>query len=290
MNRQDVNFLWNRFENYMLIDKRASMSSLETYHRIVTSYLNTIETKEAINAETVRAYIGQLIRSQKSVATQFTSQMALRSFCQALYKSHVINETVFDEVLDIGYERPLLTRTEYLTEQEQEELLKACRKTNKPIRDYVMVKILLETGLRVSELIQVKVKDVKEDLIIDVRKRKGHHETGKLVGLAIISYPLYRLIQDYMFDQVLLEDYYLFPMTRQGVWTAIKRIASKSSITKNVYPHLLRHTWATNYYRKTKDLYGMVILGGWSKKSKMPERYTHLDIDFLKQQHDIVFG
>ncbi|HEX9851917.1 MAG TPA: site-specific tyrosine recombinase XerD, partial [Woeseiaceae bacterium] len=178
-----------------------------------------------------------------------------------------------------------------LTEEEVEALLAA------PVvgeslghRDRAMLEVLYATGVRVSELINLKISQV--NLNQGVLRIVGKGDRERLI-------PLGDEAQDWVKEfiagprvEILLERQteYLFPtrrgdrMTRQAFWHIIKRYAQKAGISKRMSPHSLRHAFATHLLNRGADLRVVQLLLGHSDLSTT-QIYTHVARERLKELH-----
>ena len=178
-----------------------------------------------------------------------------------------------------------------LTEEEVEALLKA-PDTAEPLghRDRTMLELLYATGLRVSELINLRRGQI--NLNQGVLRIVGKGDRERLIPLGEESQDW---LQHYLKGarvEILLDRQtdYLFPtrrgdrMTRQAFWHIIKRYARKSGIKKKLSPHTLRHAFATHLLNHGADLRVVQMLLGHSDLSTT-QIYTHVARERLKDLH-----
>jgi type 1 fimbriae regulatory protein FimB len=142
-------------------------------------------------------------------------------------------------------------KRDFLTEGEMNHLLTAARRGRHGARDYLMVLLTFRHGLRVSELIDIRLRDL--DLItarLYVRRRKGSLSTTQPVEGDEL-----RAIRAYLRERVQTNAPYLFlgergPLTRQAVNYLLKEIGQRAELGIHVHPHMLRHS--TGYYLANK--------------------------------------
>ncbi len=149
---------------------------------------------------------------------------------------------------------------EILTPEEQEALL---RQPNKRYptgeRNYLLMRLMLDTGLRLSEAVNLRWRDVDLNTgRVMIRQGKGHKDRTLWIGeddLVLLRKWRQRQAQDVKGRPVhvftTLKGTRLIPRYVQQM---VKRYAAKAGITKDVHPHTLRHTFATDLYRETKDI------------------------------------
>ena len=153
-----------------------------------------------------------------------------------------------------------------------------------------MLELLYATGVRVSELINIKLNDIHLDAGFIRVVGKGNKERVIPVGL-----PAQRKIEDYLLTArpALLKHYqshYLFvarsgnPMTRQAFWKLLKKYAGQVGIDKTVKPHSLRHSFATHLLAGGADLRAVQLMLGHVDIATT-QIYTHVDREHLRKIH-----
>jgi len=178
-----------------------------------------------------------------------------------------------------------------LTEEEVDTLLHGPN-TDEPLghRDRAMLELLYATGLRVSELINLKQSEVNFNQ--GVLRIVGKGDRERLIPLGEESQRWLRDFLDGPRMEILLERQtdYLFPtrrgdrMTRQAFWHIIKRYAQKADIDKKLSPHSLRHAFATHLLNRGADLRVVQLLLGHSDLSTT-QIYTHVAQERMKDLH-----
>ncbi|OYT60480.1 integrase [Euryarchaeota archaeon ex4484_178] len=173
----------------------------------------------------------------------------------------------------------------YLSEDEVKRLLEAAKENP---RDYAIVSLLAYSGLRVSELCNLKLEDVDfSGRIIYVRSGKGDRDRIVVVSPHVID-----AIQDYLLTRD--DDMeYIFSsqkserISRVQVFRLVKKYAKKAGIKKEVTPHVLRHTLATTLLRRGVDIRFIQQFLGHSSVATT-QIYTHVDDAMLKSVYDKV--
>jgi integrase/recombinase XerD len=196
-----------------------------------------------------------------------------------------------DPTADIDMPRIGRSLPKTLSEDEVDSLLNAPN-TDEPLghRDRAMLELLYATGLRVSELINLKQSQVNFNQ--GVLRIVGKGDRERLIPLGEESQ---RWLKDFIDGprmEILLERQtdYLFPtrrgdrMTRQAFWHIIKRYAEKAKIHKKLSPHSLRHAFATHLLNRGADLRVVQLLLGHSDLSTT-QIYTHVARERLKDLH-----
>jgi integrase/recombinase XerD len=196
-----------------------------------------------------------------------------------------------DPTADIEMPRIGRSLPKTLSEDEVDTLLNAPN-TDDPLghRDRAMLELLYATGLRVSELINIKQSQINFNQ--GVLRIVGKGDRERLIPLGDESQ---RWLKDFIDGprmEILLERQtdYLFPtrrgdrMTRQAFWHIIKRYAEKSGVRKKMSPHSLRHAFATHLLNRGADLRVVQLLLGHSDLSTT-QIYTHVARERLKDLH-----
>jgi len=178
-----------------------------------------------------------------------------------------------------------------LTEEEVESLLSAPLVTD-PLgnRDRTMLEVLYATGLRVSELVNLRQSQI--NLNQGVIRILGKGDRERLIPLGEEAMRALKEFARGPRGEILLERQtdYLFPtrrgdrMTRQAFWHIIKRYARKAGIAKELSPHTLRHAFATHLLNHGADLRVVQMLLGHSDLSTT-QIYTHVARERLKDLH-----
>lgn len=221
----------------------------------------------------------------RSTARQLSS---FRRFYRYLLREQIIAEdpTLRIEMPKIGRALPRL-----LSEAEVESLLNA-PDVSDPIghRDRTMLEVLYATGLRVSELINLRQAQI--NLNQGVLRVRGKGDRERLIPLGEeAQHWLHEFVMGPRME-ILLERQteYLFPtrrgdrMTRQAFWHLIKRYAKKAGIVGKLSPHTLRHAFATHLLNNGADLRVVQMLLGHSDLSTT-QIYTHVARERMKEMH-----
>ena len=185
----------------------------------------------------------------------------------------------------------------FLSEEEIEKLLEhaAADNTDFGIRNRVMLTLLYVTGMRISELIDLRIHSIQfDDHLISVTG-KGDKQRMVPVSPEVLS-----LIKKDYLEGVFLRligknsTDYLFPtvyggkiqnMSRQSFWLILKKMAQAAGVQRKISPHLLRHSLATHLLRKGANLRLLQMLLGHERLSTV-QIYTHVDIDYLRGIYD----
>ena len=284
--------LVDRFLDAIWMERGLSQNTLGAYRadlmtlgRGLAEHDKTIETAD--KADLLAFIAGRVEGGAKprSTARQLSS---FRRFFR-----YIMREGLRDTDPTADIEMPRIGRSlpQTLTEDEVDALLNAPN-TEEPLghRDRAMLELLYATGLRVSELINLKQSQINFNQ--GVLRIVGKGDRERLIPLGDESQRWLREFLDGPRMEILLERQtdYLFPtrrgdrMTRQAFWHIIKRYAEKSGVRKKLSPHSLRHAFATHLLNRGADLRVVQLLLGHSDLSTT-QIYTHVARERLKDLH-----
>lgn len=281
--------LIEEFLRYLLIDKGYSNNTIESYKRDLEKFLIFNKDKDinSIKNNDLKEYIKYLNEenlNEKSIARNISS---IKSF----YKFLVIQKYVINNPSDSIFQ-PKLKKSlpNILTEEEVLKLLNIKLTDNFSYRNKAMLELMYATGLRVSELVNLKLQDI--DLNQDIIRTfgKGSKERVIPIGDYAKEY-LEKYIYEYRGSMLKKEaSEYLFlnnhgkKMTRQGFFKIIKKIAQEKGINKELSPHTLRHSFASHLLKYGADLRTIQELLGHSDISTT-QIYTHITNEELKKNY-----
>lgn len=277
------------FCNYLLIDKKYSKNTIESYKRDLTQFNNfTSKNIKDIDDSDIKKYLKELniLKESNKTVARFIS--SLRTF----YKFLIIEKIVTKNPLE-NIELPKLNKTlpKTLDEEDIDKLLNIKLTDNFSFRNKAMIELMYATGLRVSELINLKLQDVDINMALVRTMGKGSKERIIPIGDYALHY-LELYILNYR-DSMLKKEYndYLFlnnhgkQMTRQGFFKILKKIAEENEINKDFSPHTLRHSFATHLLNHGADLRSIQELLGHSDISTT-QIYTHVSNKKLKENYN----
>ncbi len=206
---------------------------------------------------------------------------------------YLVREKILDTDPTVDIEMPRIGRSlpKSLTESEVENLL-AAPVIDDPLghRDRAMLELLYATGVRVSELINLKLSQI--NLNQGVLRIVGKGDRERLIPLGVESQRWLKEFIEGPRVEILLERQtdYVFPtrrgdrMTRQAFWHIIKRYAQKAGVGNKMSPHTLRHAFATHLLNNGADLRVVQLLLGHSDLSTT-QIYTHVARERMKELH-----
>lgn len=248
------------YEAYLLDVKKSSKNTVASYMRDLRK-LNTymdehdVPSVQAVSATNLNSYVLYLERIGSASSSVSRSVAAIKSFYLYLLRQGIVrlDPTELLKPPKIDKRMP-----DTLTVDEVRRLLEQpSGKTPKEIRDKAMLELLYATGLRVSELIALKVQDVNMSMRYIVCQDDNR---GRILPFEENAYQALKLYLDKARDTFCYEQEYFFtncqgaPLTRQGFWKILKQYASQAGISKEITPHMIRHSFAYHLVQNGADL------------------------------------
>ena len=238
-----------------------------------------------INYDDLRFYLMYLKEEKNDSNSSIDRKLSgLRGFYKFLANEGIVSKNVFSLVNGPKKEKKLPRYFEY---NELEELFNVCDDTPMGQRDLLILEMLYGTGVRVGELVNIKVKDIdlstKSILILGKGNKERIVTYGEYCEDALVKY----LNDGYHRLNVLNEDYLFLNknggvITERGVRYVLEQIIKKTSLNKNISPHMLRHSFATHLLNEGCDLITVQKLLG-HESIKATQIYTHVTTDRLKE-------
>jgi integrase/recombinase XerD len=280
-----------RFLDYLLVERGLSSNTIASYGRDIAQFASfaremDVESVDSITEELLLKFLARLKREEYATTSVERKLAAIRSFLRFLKRE---GEVESDPAYYIESPRPAKPLPKTLTEDEVTELLRQ-PDTTEPngLRDKAMLETLYATGLRVSELINIKVNDVNLGVGFVRCIGKGSKERVVPIGEVAVD-----AIKDYMahcrdhFAKGQRNEYLFLtnrggPMTRVGFWKIIKKHASAAGITAHITPHVLRHSFATHLLSHGADIRSIQEMLGHASVATT-QIYTHVTRDHLRE-------
>ena len=283
MEKDIVNFL-----KYLKIEKNYSNLTIINYGKDLKIFLNFVnENKiskyDSIDYNFIRKFLEFLYDedySKKSIARHISS---LRSFFKYLIKENIINNNPMILISNPKLDKKL---PKYLYYEEMEKILKIPdRTTPLGMRDLTILELLYSTGVRVSELVNIKIEDIDFNERIIKILGKGNKERIVLYGKTLSDY-----LEDYLIKRSTFNPNhnYLFinkfgnKLTDRGVRLIIDNILKEGMVNFHISPHMIRHTFATHLLDNGADLKCVQELLG-HKNLSSTQIYTHVSNEQLRR-------
>jgi len=285
--------LIDEFCDALWLEDGLAKNTLEAYRRDLSQFATWLEAqqrKALISADQadIQSYLGYQFRKK----TRATSVARLLSALKRFYR-YCLRQGRVKSDPTLRIDSPKLPRglPKSLTEEDVESLLTAPRADKAlGLRDKAMLETLYASGLRVSELVALKLGQVSQDMGVVRVIGKGSKERLVPLGEEAIAW-----IRQYLKEarpELLggraADDLFVTArgsaMTRQMFWHLLRRYAAQAGLKKPISPHTLRHAFATHLLNHGADLRVVQLLLGHSDISTT-QIYTHVARERLKQLH-----
>jgi integrase/recombinase XerD len=282
------------FLNYLSVERGLAANTLESYGRDLRQYITFLREKKQIRVEeatqaTVIGYLLHLQAKGRATATLSRSLAAIKSFYHFLAREQVIER---DPTINLDAPKQEKRLPRVLSVEEVVKLLEQPDlKTPAGIRDRTMLEVLYATGLRVSELVSLKIKDVNIEEGYIRCFGKGSKERIIPLGSVATKYVTFYLDHARKFlasdpkEDTLFLNHHGKGLTRQGFWKIIKKYAEQLGIAHMITPHTLRHSVATHLLENGADLRSVQEILGHADISTT-QIYTHLTRTKLKEVYE----
>ncbi len=293
MNNQE---LINHFLQYLIVERGLSHNTIQNYKQDLTKFVKFIETECKIISinDVKREHIQLFLKHEDHLAKSTISReiTSLRMFCKFLKREQLVEINIMS-YFDLPKQTDHLPVV--LSYDEVTRLLDSIEmKDFKSARNRAMVELLYASGIRVSELIQIKLSDI--NLNQNDLKVIGKGDKERIVPINnYVSQIIHKYIVDYRNPFLQFEDNPLLffnnkkqMISRRSFYNTLRKIAKEAGITKNVSPHTLRHSYATHLLENGADLRSIQELLGHSDISTTTI-YTHVSNSKLKEDYNKLF-
>ena len=281
--------LIDEFLRYLKIDKGYSNNTINSYKLDLDKFLHFNKNKhiDNITSNNLKDYVKYLSSedlNEKSISRNIS---CIKSF----YKFLIINKYTKNNMSDNLY-IPKVKKTlpNTLSEEEVELLLDIKLNDSYSYRNKAMLELMYSSGLRVSELVNLKLQDI--DLNNDIVRIYGKGSKERIIPIGDYAKEyLEKYIYEYRGSMlkgkpcefVFLNNHGM-GLTRQAFFKIIKKIANEKNIKKDISPHILRHSFATHLLKNGADLRTIQELLGHSDISTT-QIYTHISREKLKENY-----
>lgn len=278
------------FLNYLAVEKGLAKNSIESYQRDLIQFFGFIDKKELkdVTTDLILEFISTLKRwglKSSSISRKITS---IKSFFRFLNDK---GENSIDPAENIELPKVEKKLPTVLSVEEMQKLLSTL-KDNSPlgIRDRAILEVLYGLGLRISELIELRFKDLffEEDFVRIIGK--GNKERFVPIGKPAKKSVEYYLEASRPKLSKSRESDFVFlnargkQLSRMGLWKIIKKYVALAKIKKKVTPHTFRHTFATHLLEGGADLRSIQEMLGHADISTV-QIYTHIDLSYIKEEY-----
>lgn len=266
MQKQIKNFL-----NFIENDKKVSQNTLQSYRRDILQYENYVEQNKInylkIDEEIINDYLKYMSDIGKKSSTISRSLASIRSFYQYLLRIKKVKKDPTEGIQSPKIEKRIPA---VLTSQEVELLLEQPKNIDlKGIRDKAMLEFAYATGMKVTEIISLNIEDANLEEKYVTCKGKDRQRNIPLGTLSLNA------LKEYIENarNILIKDEEVNALfvntngqrlTRQGFWKIVKYYKEQAHISKDITPHVLRHSFATHLLQNGADLKAIQTMLGHS--------------------------
>ena len=288
-----MNALLEDFKNHLSFERQLSPNTVASYGADVAAYLEYCEANQIEPEHAQPAFLDQYnyqlrVVQRLETSSVFRKMEAVKSF----YKFLLIEQRIKEDPTRF-LKSPRLPQTipHQLSREEMERLLSYPAQTFEELRTVTIVDLLYAAGLRVSELIRLRLEHVN----IQERWVLAYGKGGKQRFVPIHKEVCRRLEQylsarEAKFASKTQVDSELFlnkngrKISRVSVWKDLAALGRKANISQPLHPHLFRHTFASHLLQGGADLRSLQEMLGHANLTTT-QIYTHLDVSDLKEKH-----
>ena len=288
-NKEDSNL--RSFLNYLLVEKGLSNNTVKAYEADISSLFQWLDTEDLkynnLQEDHINQYISFLFQRKMRSSSVNRKISSIKSFYIFLVKRNFVKNSPLNDLVTPKQEKYL---PESMSEAEVDKLLNSPDVTNKiENRDKAMIEMLYATGMRISELVNLKITDV--DMKRCVVKVFGKGSKERLVPFgetALDSLKSYLNNRERSSSKEIFLSNRGKKMTRVAFWQRVKVYLIRENLKNSISPHTLRHAFATHLLNRGADLRSVQLLLGHSDLSTT-QIYTHIAkqrlSDVLKKHH-----
>ena len=270
----------NEFKSYLMYEKMFSSNTVNSYVRDLEEFNSFLESEyiKHVTYKDIRSYLAHMYNKKYSSRTISRKLSAIRSFYKYEVNKGVIRDNPCLLISNPKVEKKL---PNYLSYNEIETMLEVPDTfKNNSLRDKLIIEILYSTGIRISELVNIKVKDIdfynNQILILG----KGNKERYVIFGNTLKD-----MLKEYISiksdSEYLITNKYNKKMSTRSIEEIVKKIVKIDGIKNKVTPHTIRHTFATHMLNEGADLRVVQELLG-HENLKTTEVYTHVSNERLR--------
>ncbi|WP_318615435.1 tyrosine recombinase XerC [Sporosarcina sp. YIM B06819] len=283
----------DEYITYVRLEKNYSSYTVLEYEKDVDAFLTFLEVEgitdlNAVAYSEARLYVTGLYDKGLSRASISRNISSVRSFFKFANARYDINDSAFRLLHHPKKEERLPA---FFYEEELELLFSSCKgQDKKSLRDYALLELLYATGIRVSELLSIRMQDIDDHLGIVLVMGKGRKERyvpfGSFAQSALDAYrENSRLVlmkqkeHDRLFVNLRGD-----PLTDGGVRHILSKMMERASLHSKIYPHMIRHSFATHLLAGGADMRTVQELLGHSHLSST-QVYTHITKEHLRKTY-----
>ena len=280
----------NSYEDYLKIDKKYSKNTLLSYMNDINKFNEYIKNKDfkKIEKKDVISYLDNERKKGMKDRTLSHNLIVIKNFYKYLYRIGEVKESPIQTI-----ELPKLKKAlpHVLSVEEVDKILDIELNDKYDYRNKAMLELMYSSGLRISELVNLKIQDI--DLSENIVRVCGKGSKERIIPIGDYATNYLKIyINEYRrgFIKKQVNDYLFLNsrgnnISRQALFKLIKQIIRDKNIKKDVSPHTLRHSFATHMLENGADLRSIQELLGHSDISTT-QIYTHVSNRVLKENYE----
>ena len=279
----------NSYKDYLTYEKRYPETTVTSYLNALNKYNDFIDEKniqyKTITKDEIREYLKRLDEENYSKSSVSQNLSALRNFYSFLINNNKITSNQFKLIKNPKKEKHL---PNFLQPDELQSIFDSIElETPLGIRNRLIIELLYATGLRVSELVSLELKDIDFSSHEIRVTGKGDKERIVFFGDYALKYlKMYlnrsrSILLNGKKEDILLLNKDGNPITARGIEVVIDKIVNEAALKHNISPHVIRHTFATDMLNNGADLKSVQELLGHSSLSTT-QIYTHITNERLR--------
>ena len=281
-----TNELKDKFINYLKYELNYSDYTIKEYLMHINKYFVFLKKENIdfknIDKPKIIEFLKYLDNQKLSNATIANILSSLRTFYNYLLDEKIISNNVFRLIKNPKLEKKL---PNFLSQEQMRMILDSIKlETELDYRNKLIIELLYASGIRVSELVNIQIKDIN-------KIEKSIRIMGKGKKERIVYYGSYaeRAMDEYLNKRTKNSEYLIINnlgnnITTRGVEKIVDKVVKECLINNKVSPHTFRHTFATHLLNNGADIKSVQELLGHSSLNTT-EKYTHITSDFLKSEY-----
>jgi integrase/recombinase XerD len=275
--------------DYVRVERGLARNTIEAYARDLADFARFMEPRgllQDLSAEDISAFMVDLARQGRSARSAARTLSGLRGFFRFMRRERIMTE---DPTAMVSGPRLGRRLPRALSEADVRALIEAPPQASaRGLRDRAMLALMYASGLRVTELVTLKLVDLDRERGVVTPKGKGGKTRVVPVGeVALEAIQVYLQVRSFHPRATHSPILFLSPrgqaFTRQGFWKMVRTYALGLGLT--VYPHKLRHSFATHLLRGGADLRAVQAMLGHADLGTT-EIYTKVADDHIRRAYD----
>ncbi len=279
---------YSDYINYLEYEKKYSVNTIINYQEDIEEFTGYLEREELtindFSYQDVRLFL-MYYKNEKTYSKNSISRKlsAIRSYYKYLVNQNLIEANPFS-LISAPKKDKLLPK--YFESNELEELFNSCDNTPLGQRDLLILELLYATGIRVFELVNIKLTDIslsdKKIKVLGKGNKERLVQYGEYAEKALKKY--LKEGREHLLKtktNSLLLNHLGGQLTDRGVRYILDKLIKSTSLNKNISPHMLRHTFATHLLNEGCDISSVQEMLG-HESIKATQIYTHVSTDRLK--------